>query len=102
MPWGELLQGVQITDWELFLAYTPGFGSNFSTPAMRFTLAVGQEVECAPPLLVADKELAQQVSPPKAPTMGLVLGLLVGEEHWNSRSKVGGEPKPKSETRRFA
>eukprot|EP00965_Chrysotila_dentata_P032754 1091515-Pleurochrysis_carterae.AAC.1 len=69
---------------------------------MRFTLVVGQEVECNFPLLVADKELAKTFAQPKGARMGLVLGFMTGEEFWMTHSKGGsGEEKRKSETRRF-
>eukprot|EP00965_Chrysotila_dentata_P102807 3394418-Pleurochrysis_carterae.AAC.1 len=98
--WDEKLQGADGT-WQLFLAYTPGFSDNFAKPATRFTLAVGQQVECAPPLLVADKELAKKVMAPKESKLALVLGMMSGEEYWNSNSSKGSKQKRKSETRRF-
>eukprot|EP00965_Chrysotila_dentata_P250584 6209532-Pleurochrysis_carterae.AAC.1 len=100
--WNELLRGAAADAWDVFLAYTPGFGANFAKPAMCFTLAVGQKVECTPPLLVADKKLAKKVSPPKVPRTPLVLGLMTGEEHWHSNSKDGEQKRRLEQMRRFA
>eukprot|EP00965_Chrysotila_dentata_P048355 1603844-Pleurochrysis_carterae.AAC.1 len=73
LPWSDELQTADGA-WDVFLAYTPGFSENFAKPSMRFTLAVGQPVECSPPLLVADKEVAKRIKPPKEERLGLVLG----------------------------
>eukprot|EP00965_Chrysotila_dentata_P048742 1617919-Pleurochrysis_carterae.AAC.1 len=103
IAWDEHLRG---TDgiWELFLAYTPGFSENFAKPTMQFTLAVGQPVECEPPLLVADKELAKTVNAPKVAKMAIVLGLMTGQESWTANPTGNSQQKQKrkaEQMRRF-
>eukprot|EP00965_Chrysotila_dentata_P245887 6206830-Pleurochrysis_carterae.AAC.2 len=92
IAWDKHLRGTDGT-WELFLAYTPGFSENFAKPTMRFTLAVRQPVECAPPLLVADKELAKTVNAPKVAKMALVLGVMIGQESWTAHPKGNSQQK---------
>eukprot|EP00965_Chrysotila_dentata_P149923 4951418-Pleurochrysis_carterae.AAC.1 len=42
--------------WELFLAYTPGYGSNFEQAPLKFPVVAGQWLQCNPPFIPAIKK----------------------------------------------
>eukprot|EP00965_Chrysotila_dentata_P022587 748048-Pleurochrysis_carterae.AAC.1 len=66
--------------WSVYLAHMPGEAENFSGESVKVVFASGQKVHCKPPFVSAAKG--------KVPTeaqVGLVLGMLVGEEQYNKR-----------------
>eukprot|EP00965_Chrysotila_dentata_P185843 6135743-Pleurochrysis_carterae.AAC.1 len=94
------LQEAAASGWELYLAYTPGFGDNFSPAPLKFAFGFGGTVDCLPPFLSISAGTNNAPTPDKA-VLGIVIGILIGEGSYASTSKKGTR-KTRTENRRYA
>eukprot|EP00965_Chrysotila_dentata_P045738 1519199-Pleurochrysis_carterae.AAC.1 len=79
--------------WSVYLAHMPGEAENLFGESVKVVFTSGQKVYCKPPFVSAAKGEV-----PTEAQVGLVLGILVGEERCNKR---GAGEKSGFQLRRF-